>query len=83
MSFELSCPACSQVLLLEDEHVGCTVECPVCRHEFIVEKAQPAVMSMPLQIKRREEPAESQEDSSVKLQKNVNKKKKIDISKKR
>ena len=76
MSFELSCPACSQVLLLEDEHVGCTVECPVCRHEFIVEKAQPAVMSMPLQIKRREEPAESQEDSSVKLQKNVNKKKK-------
>ena len=76
MSFELSCPACNQMLLLEDEHVGCSVECPVCRHEFIVEKAQPAVMSMPLQIKRREEPAESPEDSSVKLQKTADKKKK-------
>lgn len=77
MSFEMSCPGCKQALLLENEHVGCSVVCPVCNHEFTVERQDSGPPPVSLQIKQSEPVPPPAEISELPKNKSSKKKKKL------
>ena len=44
---EINCPSCDEVVLIADEDMGTTIECPFCQQHFALEQPEPPPIEKP------------------------------------
>jgi endogenous inhibitor of DNA gyrase (YacG/DUF329 family) len=41
---EINCPSCDEAVLIADEDMATTIECPFCQQRFALEKPEPPLI---------------------------------------
>ena len=44
---EINCPSCDEAVLIADEDMGTTVECPFCQQHFLIDEPEPPPVEKP------------------------------------